>query len=100
MSAEPKIEAPLSDGVDVEQAKEHHIHHSEVLEDKGLMNEAFQGENAEHEMTLWQAAKNHPMACMWAFIMCFTIVSNHVRRLGTGESPLICGRSWSRSTCF
>jgi len=74
MSAEPKIEAPLSDGVDVEQAKEHHIHHSEVLEDKGLMNEAFQGENAEHEMTLWQAAKNHPMACMWAFIMCFTIV--------------------------
>ena len=23
---------------------------------------------------LWEAAKTHPMACFWAFLMCFTIV--------------------------
>ncbi|PSR79887.1 maltose permease [Coniella lustricola] len=50
------------------------ILHGEVLKSDDLMNEAFHGEDAEHEMTLWQAAKDHPMACIWAFIFCFTIV--------------------------
>ncbi|GAM91214.1 hypothetical protein ANO11243_092610 [Dothideomycetidae sp. 11243] len=39
-----------------------------------FMNDAFDGENHEHSQTTWAAVKAHPMACMWAFIMCFTIV--------------------------
>jgi SP family general alpha glucoside:H+ symporter-like MFS transporter len=37
------------------------------------MIDAFQGEDAEHSQTLWQAVKTHKMACFWAFIMCFTM---------------------------
>lgn len=59
---------------DIEELKDHNIQNSEVLVDKELMTNAFEGENREHEETLWQAAKSHPMACFWAFIMCFTIV--------------------------
>lgn len=39
------------------------------------MNYAVDGENREHEMGAWEAIKGHPWACLWAFIMCFTIVS-------------------------
>ena len=50
------------------------IHHSEILVNPDLMGDAVDGENREHEMTLWQSVKSYPWACMWAFIMCFTIV--------------------------
>jgi hypothetical protein len=40
-----------------------------------LMMEALEGENREHQMGMWAAARSHPRACLWAFIMCFTIVS-------------------------
>lgn len=50
------------------------VAHSKVLGDELAMNDAFEGENAEHEQTLWSAVKSHPKACFWAFIMCFTIV--------------------------
>lgn len=50
--------------------------HSEVLADKDLMSSALDGENNEHEETLWQSIKSHPMACFWAFVFCFTIVSD------------------------
>ena len=49
--------------------------HTEVLENKDLMNDAQNAEAREHEMGLWEAVKDHPMACFWAFIFCFTIVS-------------------------
>ncbi len=48
---------------------------SVVLANQQLLNDAYEGENREHEMGLWAAAKSHPKACCWAFIMCFTIVS-------------------------
>lgn len=48
---------------------------SEVLVDPDLLTEAVQGENREHEMGLWESVKEYPMACFWAAIMCFTIVS-------------------------
>lgn len=38
-------------------------------------NDAVQAENREHEMGLWESFKEHPMACFWAFVFCFTIVS-------------------------
>ncbi len=44
-----------------------------------LMSDAFHGENREHEMGMWEAFKNYPMGCFWAFIMCFTIVSPGIR---------------------
>ncbi|KOS37578.1 hypothetical protein ACN38_g11629 [Penicillium nordicum] len=50
------------------------VEQSEVLVKSDLMNDAFDGENREHEMTTWEAIKSHPWACLWAFTMCFTIV--------------------------
>lgn len=50
-------------------------HHGQVLRDEELLNEAYRAETNEHEMGLWEAAKTHPAACFWAFIMAFTIVS-------------------------
>lgn len=52
------------------------VHQSEVLADSDLMNDAVDGENREHAQGLWAAVKTHPMACIWAFIFCFTIVSS------------------------
>ncbi|GAB7353361.1 hypothetical protein MBLNU459_g3844t1 [Dothideomycetes sp. NU459] len=54
--------------------KEKDILHAEVLENPDLLNDAFQGENREHEMGVLEAIKTYPMACFWAFIMCFTII--------------------------
>lgn len=47
----------------------------EALTDKELMNASYGAETREHEMGVWEAVKSHPMACFWAFIFCFTIVS-------------------------
>lgn len=55
--------------------KEKAVHDSDVLVNQDLMSNAFDGENREHEETLWHAVKTHPMACFWAFVFCFTIVS-------------------------
>lgn len=49
--------------------------HDGVLVNPDLMDDAVDGENVEHAMTVWEAIKGHPWACLWAFIMCFTIVS-------------------------
>ncbi|KAJ7059177.1 maltose permease [Mycena amicta] len=65
-SVDEKTQAPVTEKGDVL--------HDEVLRNSALMNDAFSGENHEHAETLWQAAKSHPWACLWAFIMCFTIV--------------------------
>lgn len=58
----------------VHDTKDDGVSHSEILVDKDLMTNALDAENREHQMTPWQAAKLHPKACFWAFIMCFTIV--------------------------
>ena len=54
-------------------------HHAEILENKDLMTDAQNAEAREHEMGLWEAVKDHPMACFWAFVFCFTIVSVPLR---------------------
>lgn len=46
----------------------------DVIHNKELLEEAFAAETHEHSMTVWQAAKSYPAACIWAFIMAFTIV--------------------------
>lgn len=58
--------------------EEKNLHHSELLVDANVLSHAYDAENAEHEMTAWQAVKAHPMACFWAFLMCFTIVSDDI----------------------
>lgn len=78
-NTEPKNELHQEDQVDVDVLREKNVRHSEVLVNPTLMIDAFHGENREHEMTLWEAIKNYPMACFWAFIMCFTIVSSGIR---------------------
>lgn len=69
--------AELADGgaVEIKTLEEKNVYDSNILVDKDLMNEAFLAENHEHEMGVWEAAKKYPMACTWAFIFCFTIVS-------------------------
>lgn len=74
---------------DIESLKAHNLEHAEVLVDKDLMNDAFEGENREHEMGMWEAAKQHPMACFWAFTFCFTIVSSQLLCQCLAESLLI-----------
>ena len=78
-TVEPKHDVTKVEMVDPNVLEEKNIHHSEVLVNQDLMNSAFDGENREHEMGLWEAVKGHPMACFWAFIMCFTIVSLAIR---------------------
>lgn len=51
------------------------VHHSELMVSADLMTDAVDGENREHEMGMLAAIKQYPWACLWAFIMCFTIVS-------------------------
>jgi SP family general alpha glucoside:H+ symporter-like MFS transporter len=78
-TVEPKHGATEVDMVDTHDLKEKNIHNSKILVNQDLMNSAFDGENQEHAMGPWEAAKTHPMACFWAFFMCFTIVSPGVR---------------------
>jgi hypothetical protein len=59
--------------VDIQQLKEKDTLHSEILVNKDLMTDAFQGEDSEHNQTVWQAVVSHKMACFWAFVMCFTM---------------------------
>ena len=59
--------APRTGSVDASQA--------EILRNLERMNEAIDGENEEHADGFLAALKAHPWACLWAFIMCFTIVS-------------------------
>lgn len=74
---EKEKQSPMGDhGVlshDNEKAKVEH--HNDVLADNEILNEAYRAENFEHELSMWEAAKTHPKACFWAFIMAFTIVS-------------------------
>lgn len=49
--------------------------HNDVLRDEELLNEAYRAENVEHQMGLWEAFKVHKLACLYAFLMAFTIVS-------------------------
>lgn len=62
---------------DEKSASVEHVNrsNSEVLVDTDLMNDAYEGENREHAEGMWASVKAHPWACFWAFIMCFTIVS-------------------------
>ena len=76
----PRETTPPQDEVPAEKKD---ILHSEVLTNANLMNDAFDGENREHEQGLWESAKNHPWACFWAFIMCFTIVSHTLNSMST-----------------
>lgn len=65
-----KDELAHGDHVDVELSEK-----SDILDGPDILNDAFDGENREHDEGLWESAKSHPWACLWAFIMCFTIVS-------------------------
>lgn len=53
------------------------VKEAEVLGNQDRMNDAFDGEDQEHQEGVWAGVKNHPWACFWAFVMCFTIVSFH-----------------------
>jgi SP family general alpha glucoside:H+ symporter-like MFS transporter len=59
MSIEPKNEKNQGEELDssVEKAD---ILHQEVLANDVLMLDAIDGENEEHQMSMWMALKTHP----------------------------------------
>lgn len=97
MSAEPEKTPHHGATADAEDLRQHNIGKSEVLVDKQLMNNAFEGENREHEEGVWESAKAHPMACFWAFVFCFTIVRS--RSCARNRLRLTRTRSWNHSIC-
>lgn len=80
---------------DIETKEDSHpvdVQHAEVLANPDLMKDAFAAEEREHEMGVWEAVKKHPKACFWAFIMCFTIVSDltpQTRRRSTFRARVV-----------
>ena len=106
-SLDQKREAPDTAPVHVQDLEEKNTLQSEILVNPELMNDAFGGENREHQMGMWAAVKTHPKACFWAFIMSFTIVSpvvhamaQDLRRDRRAETnSRVSSRSWNRSTC-
>lgn len=76
---------------EVDRTEKSDVLHSEDFTKPDLMNDAFDGENREHEMGVWEAAKSHPWACLWAFTMCFTIVSS------CSSIANICSIAWTNS---
>jgi SP family general alpha glucoside:H+ symporter-like MFS transporter len=66
------------------QGEKADVLHCEDGSTPDLLDYAFEGENREHEMGVWEAAKSHPWACLWAFVMCFTIVCS----LSSSQPPL------------
>lgn len=66
----------------------HAIHH-EVLGDKETLSHAYEAENREHDMGLWEAFKTYPWACFWAFLMCFTIVMESFDMFLCGSWPAL-----------
>jgi SP family general alpha glucoside:H+ symporter-like MFS transporter len=80
MSNEIKPAQPGGHTIEVVNAEKADIHNIENVRD-GKYDEvqfkadAMEAENAEHDMTVLQAVKAYPMACLWAFIMSSTIVS-------------------------
>jgi SP family general alpha glucoside:H+ symporter-like MFS transporter len=59
-----------------------HLENAEATKDvNNFKADAIEAEQAEQAMTVTQAVKAYPMACLWAFIMSSTIVSaGNVRR--------------------
>ncbi|KAL3453044.1 general substrate transporter [Aspergillus insuetus] len=72
MSSEKTL-ANSADTVGESRSEKVDIDKSNTLADGNLLNDAVDGENREHQMGVWEAAKRYPWACFWAFIMCFTI---------------------------
>jgi len=54
------------------------VEDSAALDEKAKISQfklaAIEAENAEHNMGVWEATKQYPMAAMWAFIMSCTII--------------------------
>lgn len=69
ISNKPKEEVQVQEG-----EKGGETLYPDILVNPDLFGDAVDGENREHEMGVWDAVKSHPWACLWAFIMCFTIV--------------------------
>jgi hypothetical protein len=56
--------------------KSTHEHVGDIhKDDVQFKADAMEAENSEHAMTVLQAVRAYPMACLWAFIMSSTIVS-------------------------
>lgn len=46
----------------------------DLKEEANFRADAMEAESAEHRMTVLEAVRAYPMACLWAFIMSSTII--------------------------
>jgi len=83
MASDSKMSSGMVEPNEKSQAGNVDVRHSEVLYNPDFMSDAVDGENREHAETAWASIKSHPWACLWAFVMCFTIVSTFPRTLLT-----------------
>jgi len=78
------------------ELNEQGVAHQETLDDKDLLQASYEAETRENEMGVLEAVKDHPMACFWAFVFCFTIVGWLVSEMVTAANR---SRSWSPLIC-
>ena len=76
MASDSKVPSGIVEPNEKSQQVDHvDVYTSEVLVNPDLMSDAVEGENREHAEGMWASVKSHPWACLWSFIMTFTIVS-------------------------
>lgn len=66
-----------------------HVEHGDIVKERDLRADAIEAENAEHAMTVMEAVRAYPMACFWAFVMSFCIVSLSLRKLGKADRQIM-----------
>jgi SP family general alpha glucoside:H+ symporter-like MFS transporter len=72
---EPNPEGANGDEINEKARAQQDAPDHNALIDKEILGEASRGEELAHNLITWDAAKTHPVACFWAFFICFTIVS-------------------------
>jgi hypothetical protein len=91
-----KMSASINEKKFDPELNEQGVAHHETLDDKDLLQASYEAETRENEMGVLEAVKDHPMACFWAFVFCFTIVSWLVPEMTTAADRF---RLWSPSIC-
>lgn len=72
MSSEIETVQPRAPVTEAEKANVEHV--GDLKTEANFRADAMEAENAEHAMSVTEAVKAYPMACLWAFIMSSTII--------------------------
>lgn len=76
MASDSKVSSVIIEPNGKSQQVDHvDVRASDVLVNPDLMSDAVEGENREHEESMWASVKSRPWVFLWVSIMYFTIVS-------------------------